>query len=88
MKQFQELTYGLRCPKLSKFLAVFIIKFYIGLLPTIVYFNTLNKVQKILRFLGMSENSDQSFNMVVYEKFFFFRFLKFPEVTISCRFKY
>ena len=49
--------------------------------------NTLNKVQKILPFFGMSENSDQSFNMVVYENFFF-RFLKCPEVTISCSFKY
>ena len=49
-----------------------------GLLPFIILYSsltcnllTLNKVQKILRFLGMSENSDQSFNMVVYEKIFF-----------------
>ena len=44
-----------------------------------------------LHFFRKSENSDHSFNMVVYENFFFYffeKFLKCPEVTISCSLKY
>ena len=39
-----------------------------------VCLNTLHKVQKILRNVTVSENTFQSFNIEVYEIFFFFRF--------------
>ena len=43
------------------------------ILQKILYMNldTLNKVQKIFPFFRKSENSDQSFIMVIYEKLFF-----------------
>ena len=49
------------------------------------------KFRKYLHFFRKSENSDHSFNMVVYEKNFFYFFEKYfkcPEETTCCTFKY
>ena len=43
-------------------------------------YDTLQKVQKILLYAPISENTFQSFNMEVYENFFYVEFLVFQVV--------